>query len=207
MTRCHGPRKSVKGRHFHRVLPPSALTLGSPGKRTEFGVAARLRTQHDDSSNGRGWHSIAAHGAGGDRAEMRTGWTCDDGRSEEIPARARRPPGGRRRGSPNSEGVDGNTSPKGARSAGPLRPRRGTRSARLSSAGGLYSGQATDSRMITRGWWGVTALMPQETEELRASVGSTEAAKHVVARVGVIDRSVGWSPCALRCVVGPTRAK
>jgi hypothetical protein len=34
---------------------------------------------------------------------------------------------------------------------------------------------------------------------LRASVGSTEAAKDVVARFGVIDRSIGEPPCALRC--------
>jgi hypothetical protein len=34
---------------------------------------------------------------------------------------------------------------------------------------------------------------------MRASVGSTEAAKDVVARVGRIDRSVERSPCARRC--------
>ena len=34
---------------------------------------------------------------------------------------------------------------------------------------------------------------------LRASVGSTEAAKDVVARVGRIDRSIGEPPCARRC--------
>src|SRR5262249_4287161 len=33
----------------------------------------------------------------------------------------------------------------------------------------------------------------------RASVGSTEAAKDVVARVGRIDRSIGEPPCARRC--------
>src|SRR5262249_37024579 len=32
----------------------------------------------------------------------------------------------------------------------------------------------------------------------RASVGSTEASNSRLARFGRIDRSVGWSPCALR---------
>ena len=39
----------------------------------------------------------------------------------------------------------------------------------------------------------------------RASVGSTEAAKDVVARFGRIDRRIGEPPCARRCV-GPKRA-
>jgi hypothetical protein len=34
------------------------------------------------------------------------------------------------------------------------------------------------------------------TSAQRASVGSTEAAKDAVARVGVIDRRIGEPPCA-----------
>ena len=45
----------------------------------------------------------------------------------------------------------------------------------------------------------VLRLQRPEPVPLRASVGSTEAAKDVVARFGVIDRSIGEPPCARRC--------
>src|SRR5262249_53362865 len=49
---------------------------------------------------------------------------------------------------------------------------------------------------LTHGRW--TRSQGAGHGNLRASVGSTDAAKDVVARFGRIDRSVGRSPCALR---------
>jgi hypothetical protein len=54
-------RESAEDPHFPRVRPTSALTLGAPATRMEFGVAAGLPIRHDDSSKPRhGWVLVSA---------------------------------------------------------------------------------------------------------------------------------------------------